>query len=68
MIYRVTHNGMNIEYKNNIAEVNAFIAGVLSKHKDLRPHLVYNYKIGRSYILVYRYYTLYSEMFLIEEG
>lgn len=67
MGYRVTHNGMNIEFRSTIAEVNSFIAEVLSRHKDLKPRLVYNYKIGKGYILIYRYYTLYSEMFLIEE-
>ena len=67
MGYRVTHNGMEIEYRNNIAEVNTYIDDCISKYSYLNPTLLYNYKIGKAHILIYRYYTLYSEMFLIEE-
>lgn len=66
-MYKIVHNGMEIEYKHSISEVNAYIASELEPHRNLSPKLKYNYEIGKAVFLCYEYRTLYCEMFLIEE-
>lgn len=66
-MFRVTHNGMKIKNCNSMYDVNTYINNVLSEHSGLKPTLVYKYKLGNAIFMCYRYYTLYCEMFLIEE-
>lgn len=65
-MYRVVHNGMDIQFLSNIKEVDTFINSVLKLNSRLSPRLIYNYNLGKSLFLCYRYSTLYCEMFLIE--
>lgn len=66
-MFRVTHNGMSIKFCNDMHEVNKLINEVLSSNAKLSPKLVYNYRLDNAIFICYRYYTLYCEMFLVEE-
>jgi hypothetical protein len=66
-MFAVTHNGNKIEYKKDMNEVNQYIQSVITGRSNLQPKLVYNYRVGNAIFICYRYYTLYCEMFLIEE-
>ena len=77
-MYRVYHNGYNVEFFSTAEEVENFIANTLKEYEHLGPKEIY-----RSYgsdnqaegitnkiksVIVYQYRTLYTEMFLIEEN
>ena len=66
-MYKILHNGMNLEYVASIVEVNKYIEKELEPYKNLRPKLKYNYEFGNAIFLCYEYYTKYCEMFLIEK-
>lgn len=81
--YRVTHNGMDINNFGNLEQVNSYIQGVLANHSNLRPELVFSRKEKRNprapktqstfgvlsvTIIIYQYYTLYQEVFYVEES
>lgn len=63
----VTHNGMKIEFLKEEKEVNNYINSVLNNYRDLRPKKIVDVKIDdNTRVVIYMYYTLYKEMFLIE--
>lgn len=77
MAYRVTHNGVNIHSFDDFAGVEGYIARVLEDNKELRPVEIYrSYSDGNmanaplstiKSVVIYQYYTLYTEVFMIEE-
>lgn len=68
--YRVTYNGYTVEFFDNMEMVEDWITDKL--HDDLAVKLLSRQKISvntpekSAEIRIYQYYTLYSEMFLIE--
>lgn len=66
-MYKLIHNGMDINYLNTVVEVNKYITEVLARHLSLNPTLKYNYDLGGATFLCYEYSTKYCEMFLIEK-
>lgn len=62
--YKVVHNGMQIQFFDEASQVYNFIDSTL--FKNLSPLLVCNYKLEKGlYLMVYKYYTEYMEMFLV---
>ena len=74
--YRVTHNGYKIESFQTMDEAEGYIFGFLKKHEALNPPK----EIYRGYgseanvckdsiksVLIFQYYTMYTEVFMIEE-
>lgn len=74
MGFRLTHNGMDIKFFDTIKDCMDYVRELIYSHKDLNPTLVldktvklkYNGTSKESRILVYEYYTLYREVFMIE--
>ncbi len=78
-MFIVTHNGYKVEHFNTADEVEGYITGVLEKHKDLSPKEIYrgyaadNQAENESRsgdiksVIIWQYYTLYTEVFMIEE-
>ena len=44
-MYKLIHNGMDINYFNTVVEVNKYITEVLSSYLRLSPTLKYNYDL-----------------------
>jgi|GEM_PF-2863810 len=75
--YTLTHNGYNVEFFENIEQVEAYIAGVLKEHKALNPAEIYrgyqrdnkatHKKDTIKSVIILQYRTLYTEVFMIEE-
>lgn len=58
---------MKIEFLKKEDEVNNYINSVLDNYKDLHPEKIVDVKIDdNTRVIIYKYYTLYKEMFLIE--
>lgn len=66
-MYKLIHNGMDINYFNTVVEVNKYITEILSSYLRLSPTLKYNYDLDGATFLCYEYSTKYCEMFLIEK-
>lgn len=63
--YRVTYNGYTVEFFDSIEKVNEWIDSKIDK--SLKIINQYSNHITPMITLrVYQYYTLYSEMFMIE--
>ena len=69
MKYMVTHNGMHVEFKDTKEEVEAYIKKCLDVFEHLTPRKIFDSEPEDSgkRVIIYKYYTMYSEMFLIEE-
>jgi hypothetical protein len=67
----VTHNGYKIKDFDTMEEVDAYIASILKEYEHLSPSLISDCEIivkgGKAKLLIYQYYTLYTEVFVIEE-
>ena len=59
---RVNHNGYEVEFKD-IEELDAFIESKLVK--DLNPKKVFESQRRNIFVIVYEYYTLYQEVFVV---
>ena len=73
-MYRVTHNGMEVKFLDTKEDVEGYIADRLTTYQNLNPTEIYrasggetddNYTISE--VVIYRYKTYYSEMFMIEK-
>lgn len=63
-MFRIYHNGCQIEYCQNIAEVNDYISKTLNK--QLSSKMIINVSTGKYQIIVYQYTTIYTETYIIE--
>lgn len=61
---RVTHNGYSVDIIDSNA-VKDYISAKL--YPDLRPQKIVDFKDGKVRVIIYKYYTLYQEVFVIEE-
>ena len=66
-IYRLHHNGAIINFFDNLEQVARVIKEEVRKHEDLHPQKIMNCQQGNKTVVIYQYWTLYTEMFLIEE-
>lgn len=77
-IFVVTHNGYEVEFFDTADEVEKYIADTLVPHKDLNPKEIFRHygsntepgevsKETIKTVIIYQYYTLYTEVFMIEE-
>ena len=63
----ITHNGMKVEFFENGMKAVEYINKVIEEYQNLRPEKIVDYTINsETVIIVYQYYTLYKEMFLVE--
>ena len=63
----ITHNGMKVKFFENGMKAVEYINKAIEKHQNLRPEKIVDYTINsETAIIVYQYYTLYKEMFLVE--
>lgn len=68
------HNGYDIQFLNNEAEVEKYIQSVIEPHMNLGPRVIYDKTIRgedgtnliKTRIIRYRYDTLYEEDFFID--
>lgn len=79
MSIRLTRNGYDVKFFETVDEAQEHINSVLESNKDLYPKLIYRHyndsevqpgEVAKKTIcsvLIYRYYTEYSEMFLVEQ-
>lgn len=75
MLFRIVHNGYNINYANTLSDVNAFIDSVVGQYANLGPRKILDKQFRTGIdkglesvrIVVYKYNTLYEEVFIIEE-
>lgn len=65
MYYRVTHNGYDYKFCDTEEQVEQYIKDCLDK--DVPHTLIYDETQAKRRIVIYEYYTLYTEMFLITE-
>ena len=76
--YTVTRNGYDVKFFSNFDEVEAFIFGVLEEHKNLNPKEIFRHygsdttdgevcKDTIKSVIIFQYYTMYTEVFMIEE-
>lgn len=66
-IYRLHHNGAVINYFDSLKACAGAIKEVIDKHRDLEPQLIMNFQQKDKTVVIYRYWTNTTEMFLIEE-
>lgn len=68
---KITHNGYKINYFDTREEIDNYISSVLKEYSHLRPYLVSDCEITiknkKARLIVYEYYTLYCEVFMVEE-
>lgn len=68
--FKVTYNGYKIEFFDNQEEVDSFISSIIKEYQYLRPFVACDSEIiiigKKARLLVYEYYTLYREVFIIE--
>ena len=68
------HNGYDIQFLDNEAEVEKYIRSVIEPHANLSPKVIYDKTIRgeagtnliKTRIIRYRYNTLYEEDFFID--
>lgn len=68
------HNGYDIQFLDNEAEVEKYIRSILEPHMNLSPKVIYDKTIRgeadtsliKTRIIRYRYDTLYEEDFFID--
>ena len=65
MYYRVTHNGYDFKFCDTEEEVEQYIKDCLDK--KVAHTKIYDEVQAKRRIVIYEYYTLYTEMFLITE-
>ena len=66
-IYRLHHNGTVINYFDSLKACAGAIKEVIDQHRDLEPQLIMNFQQKDKTVVIYRYWTNTTEMFLIEE-
>lgn len=66
-VYRLHHNGAVINYFESLKACAGAIKEVIDQHRDLEPQLIMNYQQKDKTVVIYRYWTNTTEMFLIEE-
>ena len=66
-VYRLHHNGAVINFFNSLKDCAGAIKEVIDKHRDLEPQLIMNFQQKDKTVVIYRYWTNTTEMFLIEE-
>ena len=67
LMYRLHHNGTIINFFDSLAQVAQAIKEEIRRHEDLHPKKIMNFQQGNKTVIIYQYWTLYTEMFLIEE-
>ena len=67
IIYRLHHNGAIINFFDSLEQVARVIKDEVRKHEDLHPQKIMNFQQGNKTVVIYQYWTLYTEMFMIEE-
>lgn len=76
--YVLTHNGYTVEFFDTPEECEKYIANVLEQNKNLNPKEIFRHygsntepgevsKETIKTVIIYQYYTLYTEVFMIEE-
>lgn len=63
---RLTHNGYKVELFDNVEESDAYIDNVLNKYSNLDPKEIYRHSDKQRTVIIFRYHTIYAEMFMIE--
>ena len=77
-MFTLTHNGYTVNNFQSFEEVENYIfVEVLAKHKDLSPKEIYrgyaednkaeHANKNLKSVIIFQYYTLYTEVFMIEE-
>ena len=66
-VYRLHHNGAVINYYDSLKACAGAIKEVIDQHRDLEPQLIMNFQQKEKTVVIYRYWTNTTEMFLIEE-
>ena len=66
-VYRLHHNGHSVTFYKDLQEVGTAIRDVIDRHRDLKPEKIMNFQQGNFTVVIYQYWTLYTEMFLVEE-
>ena len=66
-VYRLHHNGAVINYFDSLKACAGAIKEVIDQHRDLEPQLIMNFQQIDKTVVIYRYWTNTTEMFLIEE-
>ena len=67
IVYRLHHNGNVVNFFDSLDETCKAIRDVLDQHRDLTPEKIFNVQQGNKSVIIFQYWTLYTEMFLIEE-
>lgn len=65
--YRLHHNGTQTTLFDSYFDCTKEIADIVHKHDDLRPVNIFNYVNLNLTVIIYKYWTNYCEMFMIEE-
>lgn len=66
-MFRVTKNGDTVEFFSSDIEVKNWIENQIEKNENLNPKLIFSSKVEKGLeIIVYQYYTLYQEVFVIQ--
>ena len=66
-MYRLHHNGKMINFFDSLEQVAQTIKEEIKKHEDLHPKKIMNVQEENRTVIIYQYWTLYTEMFMIEE-
>ena len=66
-IYRLHHNGAVVNFYESLKDCAEAINQVIKEHEDLEPTLIMNYQQNDKTVVIYRYWTNTTEMFMIEE-
>ena len=67
IVYRLHHNGNVVNFFDSLDKTCKAIRDVLDQHRDLKPEKIFNVQQGNKSVIIFQYWTLYTEMFLIEE-
>ena len=77
-LYVLTHNGYTVKFFDTPEECEKYIADVLAEYQHLKPKEIFRHygsntepgevtKETIKTVIIYQYYTLYTEVFMIEE-
>ena len=66
-VYRLHHNGAVVNFYESLKDCAEAIKQVIKEHEDLEPTLIMNYQQNDKTVVIYRYWTNTTEMFMIEE-
>ena len=67
IVYRLHHNGAVVNFYESLKDCAEAIKQVIEEHEDLEPTLIMNYQQNDKTVVIYRYWTNTTEMFMIEE-